>query len=244
MSDLAKTVTIANDQLFSMAAIVTKSLTLAVQALLESAPMLAQRVIEDDRIINTYEIDIDANTYDALAFAQAPAETVKLLLAIQKINPMLERIGDHTVNIAESAITLTTRQHDKVLFDLPRMAELSIRLLRDAVRGFFQRDALLAQNVLTRDDEIDRLNIMITINVKEKVMGGTMSFETAMEIIRVCKNLERIADLASNIAEESSFLISGKVVKHQAALGRQAGVITDDRHSVEGPASVRRECIC
>jgi phosphate transport system protein len=98
------------------------------------------------------------------------------------------------------------------------MATLTEKVLHDSLKSFFKNDIVLAQNVLTRDEEIDGLNILITSRVKEKVLLGSMTFERAMEIIRVCKNFERIADLASNIAEEASFSISGQIVKHNAGV--------------------------
>jgi phosphate transport system protein len=199
-----------------MAELVKKAVNTSINSLIESKVSGARHVIDDDRFINSYEIEIETTIYNTLAIVQLPSDTLRYLLAIQKISTMLERIGDHAVNITESALSLAQKTDGNALFDLPKMAELTENLFHDSLSSFFKNDIVLSQNVLTRDEEIDGLNVQITSQVKEKVLLGSMSFERAMEIIRVCKNFERIADLALNIAEEASFNISGNIVKHKA----------------------------
>jgi phosphate transport system regulatory protein PhoU len=207
---------IAKDQLTSMAGLVKKAVTAAIKALTESEPLIAQDVIENDKVLNSYEIDIDNSTYNILAVSHVPPDVLRVILSIQKINAILERIGDHAVNIAESAISLARDSDDTDLLDLPQMANLSIKMFEDALSSFFNKNTDLAQKVLSSDENIDDLNILIGNNVKTKVQEGKMCFESAMEIIRVSKNLERIADLSSNIAEETCFSYTGSIVKHHA----------------------------
>lgn len=199
-----------------MASLVKKAVNSAIKALTESEPLIAQSVIENDKVLNSYEIDIDNSTYNILAVSHVPPDSLRTILSIQKINAILERIGDHAVNIAESAISLARESSDVDLLDLPQMAKLSIKMLEDALTSFFNGNADLAQKVLSGDENIDDLNILIGNNVKTRVREEKMHFETAMEIIRVSKNLERIADLSSNIAEETYFSINGTIVKHHA----------------------------
>jgi phosphate transport system protein len=197
-----------------MAGLVEKAVASSIRALIESQPLIAQDVIDNDKTINSYEIDIDNSTYNIIAVNQAPADILRVLLSIQKINAMLERIADHAVNIAESAISLSHEPGDVFLFDLPRMAELGLKMFRDALASFFDKNIDLAQKVLAGDENVDDLNILISAGVKDKVHEGVLSFEIAMEIIRISKNLERIADLSSNIAEETCFSVNGTSVKH------------------------------
>ena len=199
-----------------MASLVKKAVNSAIKALTESEPLIAQSVIENDKVLNSYEIDIDNSTYNILAVSHVPPDSLRTILSIQKINAILERIGDHAVNIAESAISLARESGDVDLLDLPQMARLSIKMLEDALASFFNGNADLAQKVLSGDENIDGINILIGNNVKTRVREEKMHFETAMEIIRVSKNLERIADLSSNIAEETFFSINGTIVKHHA----------------------------
>jgi phosphate transport system protein len=213
-------VDISRDQLLSMSQLVERAFERSTKALINFDIVSAHYVIEDDKAINSFEIDIDNSTFNILAMNSngLPSEILRLLLSIQKINPMLERIGDHAVNIAESAETLSRNENQPDLFELPLMVDLCKKILHDALSSFFDKNQTLAENVLTRDDEVDKLNVSITAEVKNRIMSGhnDLTFETGMEIIRVCKNLERIADLASNIAEEATFSIIGRVVKHHA----------------------------
>jgi phosphate transport system protein len=214
--DLQFSLEISKDQLTSMASLVKKAVNSAIKALTESEPLITQSVIENDKVLNSYEIDIDNSTYNILAVSHVPPDSLRTILSIQKINAILERIGDHAVNIAESAISLARESGDVDLLDLPQMARLSIKMLEDALASFFNGNADLAQKVLSGDENIDGINILIGNNVKTRVREEKMHFETAMEIIRVSKNLERIADLSSNIAEETYFSINGTIVKHHA----------------------------
>jgi phosphate transport system protein len=176
--------------------------------------------MEEDKVVNGFEIAIDNSTFNILAVSkEVPQELLRNILSIQKINPMLERIGDHAVNIAESAEILSCRAKNGNLFQIKLMADHCESILHDALKSFFEKDLSLAEDVLRRDDEIDRLNVSIAAEVKASVLNDLeISFETAMEIIRISRNLERIADLSSNIAEETMFSASGRIVKHHSLL--------------------------
>ena len=132
---------------------------------------------------------------------------------------MLERIGDHAVNIAESAINLTAlNSRPAEVPGLGEMADAVRKILEDGLASLFKQDVGLATDVLSSDAAIDQLNISITDAVKAGVLAGTLSFEIAMELVRVSKNLERIADLSTNIAEEANFAAVGVIVKHHAGV--------------------------
>jgi|WetSurMetagenome_2_1015567.scaffolds.fasta_scaffold197441_1 phosphate transport system protein len=211
--ETSRIIDISRDQLFAMSELVETSVYNSLQTLFESNPLRGQNVIDNDKTINSYEIDIDNTTYNILA-SDRSSETMTLVLSIQKINTILERIGDHAVNIAESAISLV-RENEKIdLLDLPRMADSCREILHASLMGFFENRLDIAEDVLTRDDVVDAININISNSCKEKVKTGTMLFETAIEIIRISKNIERIADLSTNIAEETCFYISGRNIKH------------------------------
>lgn len=214
---------IAHDQLFMMAELVSRALESSIKAVFDSNVALAYMVIDSDKAINSYEIDIDNSTFNVLAhvpaLAQMPAEHLRMVLSIQKINSTLERIGDHAVNIAESAITLASWGQNRDLFELREMAKTCTSLFDDAIKSFKGKDPQLAQKILGRDDEVDKYNVEITGAIKTKILCGemgSMSLEWGMELIRICKNLERIADLSTNIAEETSFAVLGVNVKHHS----------------------------
>jgi phosphate transport system protein len=205
---------ISRYQLSRMAELVIRALDRSLKALFSPDILLAREVIEADKAINSYEIDVDNSTFSMLTISNIPPETLRSIISIQKINAMLERIGDHAVNIAESAMSIAIEKQEKNLFSLPEMADRCKKVLSDALASFFNKDVNLAQDVLTRDDKIDALNVAILGEVKVKVLASELAFETGLDIIRVSKNLERIADLSNNVAEETSFAVLGRIIKH------------------------------
>lgn len=205
---------ISQNELLSMAKLVERALNRSITAFLKSDIELAIDVINSDKAIDLLEVDIDASTFNCLSQDNPSPETMRALVAIQKINYLLERIGDHSVNIAESAESLSRYRNGSNQFDIPNMAENCRKILNDALMSFFNRDINLANNVLTRDDIVDLLNIDISEKIKLRVFEGSLRLEPALEMIRICKNLERVADLASNIAEETIFAATGKIIKH------------------------------
>ena len=217
-SQLAMCIDIARDQLESMAMLVERAFEQSVKSLIKNDSVLANNVIEGDKTINSFEIDIDNATYNAFALysKDMPTAFLRRILSIQKINPILERIGDHAVNIAESADTLSRNTKKRSLFQIPEMAGHCKNILHDALTSFFEANLELAEDVLKRDEIVDSLNVAITESVKSAFLANddSLSFESATDIIRVCKNLERIADLSSNIAEVVEFSIAGESVKH------------------------------
>jgi len=223
MIDLQKSLTtdISQNQLSMMSKLVEKAVELALKSLFDSNILLARDVIGADKAINSYEIDVDKSIYAMLLDSQIPPDILRVIVSIQKVNPMLERIGDHAVNIAESAMNIASLREKTMFFKLPDMADLCKKILKDALASFFKQDLKLAQDVLSRDDTIDQLNVSITNEVKTKIVSsimcaemGDISLERGMEIIRICKNLERIADLSTNIAEETMFVTIGRIIKH------------------------------
>jgi phosphate transport system protein len=202
-----------------MAMMVNTSIREAIASLVNSDLMKARNVIDGDKVINSFEIDIDNSTFNTLTLSAAnmPPEMLRRILAIQKINPILERIGDHAVNIAESTISLSDLEEKYSLFEIPEMAKLCCNVFADAASGFFNDDLSSSTEILLRDDSIDDMARSITTDVKNALMTlpESISFSAGIEIVGVARNLERIADLAMNIAEETIYMIEGNIVKHQ-----------------------------
>ncbi len=205
-----------NTSLIKMGSASENAVGKSTTALHENSTELAQKVIDSDEAINSFEIEIDNAIIDLLALQQPVAVDLRFILAAQKINNDLERIGDHAVNIAESVIALSRLQQKELLFELPHMAAVAKSMLRKALDGFIHQDATLGKGVLQEDDTIDDLNRKMV----EKVVGHMKlhpdAIEVGLELIRVSRNLERIADLATNIAEEVIFIAQATVVKHHA----------------------------
>lgn len=203
--------------LIKMASLVEDSIGLAIEALLNQDAELAKRVIEGDGRINSLELEIDNAIVDLLALQQPVAIDLRLILAATKINSDLERIGDHAVNIAESALAVCVTRPEEPMLDLPRMAEITQKMLRNALDSFIHNDPKMSKTVLVADDMVDELNRKMTRDVINLMRENPSLIDGGLQLIRVSKNLERVADLATNIAEEVIFVAEALVVKHHAA---------------------------
>jgi phosphate transport system protein len=202
--------------LIKMGSLAEDAIGLSIQALLNQNAERARKVIDGDARINTLEIEIDNAIVDLLALQQPVAIDLRLILAAAKINNDLERIGDHAVNIAESALAFCESRPEEPLLDLPRMAELTQKMLRNALDSFIHNDPQMGATVLTVDDHVDQLNKEMTTEVIGLMRKDPSLIEGGLQILRVSRNLERVADLATNIAEEVIFIAEARVVKHHA----------------------------
>ena len=201
--------------IIKMGSLVESNLTQALNAVLEGDEALAARIIEADQRVNTLEVEIDNAVVDILALKQPVASDLRLILAVQKLNNDLERIGDHAVNIAESAVGLEGSLQKQEMLEIPKMAEITRSVLRDAIDSFIHLNVELAQSVLEKDDTVDDINREMYHEAIERIKSDKGNIKGAMHLIRISKNLERVADLATNIAEEVIFLKRAKIVKHR-----------------------------
>lgn len=199
-----------------MARLGQESLEACTRAMLERDRAVAEKTFANEREINNLEIEIDHHVADAFALHQPVAIDLRFLLAIQKINNDMERIGDHCVNIAQSAISLAAFPADSELLELPKMINIAKAMLGDACTSFFTKDMQLARTVLESDDSLDELNRANTRQAIQLVKTDKTTIELALELLRVSRNLERIGDLSTNIAEEVIFHVQARVVKHHA----------------------------
>ena len=193
-------------------AIVQKS----VEALKRRDPRLASEVFEDDAAIDRLEIDVEERCVGLLALRQPLAADLRLITASLKISNDLERVGDHAVNIAACAQRLNETPQLKPLVDIPRMADLAAGMLRDALDAFVRRDADTARRLCQRDDQVDDINRQLFRELITFMIEDTSTITRAMDLILVARNLERVADLATNIAEEVVFIAEARIIKHHA----------------------------
>ncbi|MCM2257898.1 MAG: phosphate signaling complex protein PhoU [Vicinamibacteria bacterium] len=202
-------------RLLSMGGHVEERLTEAVKALMERRQDLAERVARGDHEINQLQIEIDDRCLKLLALQQPMASDLRFITAAMKINADLERIGDQAVNIAQNALKVINQAPLRPLIDIPRMAELALRMTRDALDAFVRRDPELARQVLLRDDEVDNLKDHVFRVLLTHMMADPGTIERALGLILISRNLERIADHATNIAEDVIFLVEARDVRHQ-----------------------------
>ncbi|MDE3136735.1 MAG: phosphate signaling complex protein PhoU, partial [Acidobacteriota bacterium] len=183
-----------------------------MQSLFEKNEDLARKVLEEEATINEMQIEIDDRVLRLLALRQPMAVDLRFILSISRINNDLERIGDQAVNIAQSALRVLRHPQVKPYVDLPRMSALAEGMVRDSLNALVQRDAELARSVLVRDDEVDRLRDQIFRELLTYMMENSAVIFPAFELILVAKNLERIGDHATNIAEDVIYMVAGRDV--------------------------------
>ncbi|HSQ75641.1 MAG TPA: phosphate signaling complex protein PhoU [Bacteroidota bacterium] len=202
--------------LMKMASMAEDNYHHGIRSVLEKDKKLAELVIQTDARVDALEMEIDNAVVDILALQKPVASDLRLIIAAQKINNDLERISDHAVNIAQSAVTLADSPHVTSMMNIPAMSERTRAMLRDALDSFLYLDPEKARAVCKQDDEIDDMNRSNAREVIGLIGAKTIPVEEALDLIRVSRNLERVADLATNIAEEVVFLTQARNIKHRA----------------------------
>jgi phosphate transport system protein len=205
------------ERLLWMGSLAERAVHQSIHALLESDEALAQRVIEEEAAINEMQIEVDERVMHLLALQQLMASDLRLALATSRIGADLERIGDQAVNIAQSAHRVMRHPRVKPYIDLPKMGDLVEEMVRDSLNAMVRRDVELARSVLLRDDRVDSLRDQIFRELLTYMMENSSVVFPSFELILVAKNLERIADHATNIAEDVIYFVAGRDVRHHAA---------------------------
>ncbi len=203
--------------LLAMGALVEDQIRLAMQALVERGEALARRVIERDREVNAYDVQIDETCVTLLALHQPAAGDLRFLTTAMKIVTDLERIGDQAVNIAQRALELSPEPPLKPYIDLPRMAARAQAMVRESLDAFVARDAALARAVCARDSEVDALKEQVFRELLTYMMADPTTIPRAIRLILISRFLERVADHATNIAEMVVYLVEGRMVRHTLA---------------------------
>ncbi|PYP99287.1 MAG: phosphate transport system regulatory protein PhoU [Acidobacteria bacterium] len=205
---------ILKNRLLNMGALVEERVHDATNALIERRLDTAERIITSDQDVNELQIEIDERCLRLLALQQPMASDLRLITAAMKINADLERIGDQAVNIAEQAVRILAHPPLKPMIDLPRMAQIAEKMTRESLDAFVRKDAKLARAILARDDEVDQLKDQVFRVLLTYMMADPGTIERALALILVSRHLERIADHATNIAEDVIFVVEAKDVRH------------------------------
>jgi phosphate transport system protein len=203
-------------QLLTMGGLVEERVHSAVQALIHRREDEARRIIATDKEVNDLQMEIDNRCLKLLATQTPLAVDLRLITSAMKINADLERVGDQAVNVAENVLVLLPQPPLKPLIDIPRMAQVAEKMIRDALDAFVKRDAELARDVLRRDDEVDELKDQVFRELLTYMMADPGTIQRALSLILISRNLERIADHATNIAEDVIFITEAKDVRHHA----------------------------
>ncbi|MGC2695281.1 MAG: phosphate signaling complex protein PhoU [Candidatus Angelobacter sp.] len=203
-------------KLLAMGGMAEQAVERAVRAYQSRDLSLCEMVLRDESKINAAEREVDEMSIDLLAMQQPMAIDLRFIVACIKINADLERVGDQAVNIAERVMDLAARPDSALDVDIPRMAQLSISMVRDALNSFLTADVERAQAVLERDDLVDNINREIFEAVDSAMGKMTSNHRNLLDTLIVSRNLERVADHATNIAEDVIFWVRGADVRHHS----------------------------
>jgi phosphate transport system protein len=202
-------------RLLAFGTIVVEAMQKALLALEARRAEIARQVIEGDHRIDRAEVAIEEECLKLLALYQPVAEDLRFIAAVMKINNDLERMGDEAVNIAEHAVFLSQAEPIPVPPQLNKISMAAMRMVRESLDAFVNRDVFEARRIGAEDDEVDQLNREIINSVWDIMKKDPKTIERATHWFSVARHLERIADHATNIAEDVVYMVEGKIIRHR-----------------------------
>jgi phosphate transport system protein len=188
----------------------------SVQALVQRDWSLAGNIPELETEVNELQLEIDDRCFKLLALRQPMAHDLRFIIAAMKISSDLERIGDQSVNITENTQVLLQFPVLKPLIDIPQMADIAKGMVRDSLDAFVELDAAKAREVVVRDDRVDGLKDQVFRELLTYMISDPRTIQVALQLILVARHLERIADHATNIAEDVVYMVEAKDIRHHA----------------------------
>ena len=201
-------------KILEMGGFVEKQIASALTALVERNDDLARLTIDRDHTVNRMDVEIDELCIRLLALHQPTARDLRLITTGLKITTDMERIGDMAVNACERALELNREPQLKPFIDLPRMAEIAQRMLRESLDAFVREDVDVALKVCRDDDAIDEINGQLFRELLSYMMEDPKTVSRSIRLLFISKYFERIADHATNIAEMVVFMVKGKSIRH------------------------------
>ena len=201
-------------KLLTMGSLVERSLHQSIKALVERDAQLGLQIFDGEEAINLLQIEIDDRAMRLLALQQPMATDLRLIASAVKINNDLERIGDLCVNIVQRVLSLINQPPISPMIDLPRMAALAEKMLHDGLDAFVNRNVDLARSVLESDDKVDRLRDEIFQELVRFMTSHPDAVQRGIDLLLISRNIERVADHATNIAEDVIYVVAGRDVRH------------------------------
>lgn len=205
---------VLRDKLLLLGGTTEKALHRAMQSLTERDSDLARQVLEEDKIINQMELEIDRLSIEILALQQPAAHDLRFVISVAKITPILERIADHATNIADAAIKINDEPQLKSYIDLPAMATTAAEMLRTALDAFTAEDATVSREIIKQDKLIDASYKRVFNELIEIMIDNPSTTASAAQLLFVAKHLERIGDYVKDICELNVYLTEAAFIKH------------------------------
>ncbi len=210
------------DQLVTMGSLAEAAVRRSMKALVERKDLLARRAKEEDEILDNLEVEIDEMAINLLAKAPL-ASDLRLITVAMKISQNLERVGDEATTIGRRALELNAEPQLKAYIDIPKMADIALQMLKEALDAFVTREPARARDLIPRDKEVDALNKQLHRELVSFVIEDPPSISRCLNLMVISKCLERIADHATNIAEEVVYLYEGRDIRHAGKGKARAG---------------------
>jgi len=202
-------------KILTLTAMVEERINKAISSLTRHDPNLARDVIESDREIDKLEVEVEEDCLKILALYQPAAIDLRYVVGILKMNNDLERMGDLSVNIAERAIYLAQRREIDLFLDFTEMSEKTIGMVKGALDALIKMDAKIARSVCAADDEVDGINREMLDVIQDHIAKKPQELRSLIHLLLAVRHLERIADLATNIAEDVIYMVKGEIVRHR-----------------------------
>jgi phosphate transport system protein len=204
-------------KLLAVGAIVEERIAKAITAVVKRDAVLALEVVEGDEEIDQMEVDVEEDCLKILALYQPVAIDLRFVVAVLKINNDLERMADHAVNIARRAEYIATYSDVTLPIDLEVMVQRTQTMVRESLDALVRQDAVLARRVCVSDKEVDRLNRQMHVLIQQQIRANPEKVEQLIHQLSVSRQLERIADLATNVAEDVVYMVEGAIIRHRTA---------------------------
>lgn len=202
-------------EILALGAAAEEILYKAMKSLEDRDKGLAEQIMKEDADIDQMEVEIEENCLKVLALHQPVAGDLRLIIAILKINNDLERVGDLAVNIAERAAFLSTREKVEIPPDFMKMSEIARDMLKKSLDSLVMEDSALAHKVCGMDDAVDAINSEMYDLIQDEIRKDPSKMEGFIHLLSISRHLERVADLATNVAEDVIYMIDGKIVRHK-----------------------------
>jgi len=204
--------------IINYAELVEKMIVHSIEGTVNRSESILQEVIgKDEALANRYELEFDEICTNYIAQYQPVTKNLRMLISAIKMSNDLERMADHAVNISQSGLFLIGQPFIKPFVDIPKMSEITLNMLRDSIKSFVSEDIELARKVLKADSDVDNLKIRVMEDVTVFMERDKETIGRALKLINIASNLERIADLSTNICEDIIYIAEGMVVKHHNA---------------------------
>ena len=204
------------ERLLYMGSLVEARIHQVIKGLVERDEKICHEIATTDDVVNSLHLEVDERCLNLLALRQPIAIDLRFITSAMKINSDLERIGDLAVNIGENCLVLLREPFIKPLIDVPRMAAIAEKMLKDSLDAFVSKDVELGRSVILRDDEVDALKDQVFRDLLTYMIADANTIPRALNLILVSRHLERIADHATNIAEDVIYMVLGKDIRHHA----------------------------